>query len=227
MLVEDFEPERLAFELTTGGQVHRPARPTSIDLEARYLYGAAAPNPFRRGDVDVKPSTTLAAYPGYEFGLTEESVEPTREPLEIDAATDEDGKATFDVTLPTLPSSTKPFDATLIIRVADTNGRAVERTLACRSRAPTAPLIGLKPLFDGDVRRRQPADSRRSWSAPDGSAPLKGRPRLEARAARNRLPVVQVGRQLELRARHHARARRQRHGRFTPPTAAPSSSPVN
>jgi len=156
VLVEDFEPERLALTVGTDATEFDRVNPTSVDLEARYLYGASAPDLSVEGEVILTPTDTIDAFPGYRFGLTEESVEPTREPLTIDAATDEDGKATFDVTLPTLPSSTKPFGANLILRVADTNGRAVERTLA-RPVAAGGPMIGIKPAFDGDVAEDAPA----------------------------------------------------------------------
>ena len=172
VLVEDFEPERLALTIETAATTLDRTNPTSLDLEARYLYGASAPDLSVEGEVNLTPTNTLAAYPGYEFGLTEESVEPTREPLEIDAATDEDGKATFDVTLPTLPSSTKPFDATLIIRVADTNGRAVERTLS-RPVAADSPMIGIKRLFDGDVEEDAPAKFETILVGPDGARMAK------------------------------------------------------
>jgi alpha-2-macroglobulin len=147
VLVEDFEPDRLAVEISTTAEKLDPVNPTSIDLEARYLYGASAPNLAIEGDATLTPTDTVEAYPGFHFGLTEESIEPTREPLTIDAATDEDGKATFDVTLPEAPKSTKPFNATLAIRVADTNGRAVERTIA-KPVAFTGPMIGIKTLGD-------------------------------------------------------------------------------
>ncbi len=54
------------------------------------------------------------------------------------------------MTLPEIPASTKPFDASLILSVDDTNGRAVERTLD-RPVAATTPMIGIRPDFDGDI----------------------------------------------------------------------------
>ena len=102
-----------------------------IDLAARYLYGATAPDLSVDGESSSSRSTTLAAFPGYQFGLAEDSAESTpRADRASSAATDEDGKATLrGRPCPGLPASTKPFDATLIVRIADTNGRAVERTL--------------------------------------------------------------------------------------------------
>ena len=48
-----------------------------------------------KASLDLSASDSLAAFPGYKFGLVDDSVETSRQPLEIDAATDEDGKATL------------------------------------------------------------------------------------------------------------------------------------
>ncbi len=150
VLVEDFEPERLAFDLATTAEAFDPATPAPVNVTARYLYGAPAPDLAIDGDVTLKPTDTFAAYPGYRFGLTDESVQPEREPVTVGVATDADGKATFDVAVPLPPASSHPFTASLTVRIADTNGRAVERTLSRPVKA-TAPMIGVKPLFDGEV----------------------------------------------------------------------------
>ncbi len=172
VLVEDFEPERLAVDLDTKAKALKADEPATIDLSARYLYGAPAPDLPIEGDIDVKAIDSLAAFPGYTFGLTEESIDPSRQPLEIDAATDADGKASFDVSLPDLPVTTHPLQAGLVIRVTDTNGRAVERTLD-RPIAPTAPMIGVKPLFDGDLDEGANARFQAILVAPDGTRMAK------------------------------------------------------
>ena len=45
---------------------------------------------------------------------------------------DEDGKATFDVTLTDVPSTTQLLNANITVRVQEAGGRAVERSLTCR-----------------------------------------------------------------------------------------------
>ncbi len=172
VLVEDFEPERLAVDLDTQAKALKADRPTTIDLSARYLYGAPAPDLPIEGDLDISGSDTLAGFPGYRFGLTESAVDPTRQPLEIDAATDQDGKATFDIDLPDLPVTTHPLNANVVIRVADTNGRAIERTLS-RPIEPTTPMIGVKPLFDGDISEGASARFDAILVAPDGTRMAK------------------------------------------------------
>ena len=59
-----------------------------------------------------------------------------------------------------------------MIRVADTNGRAVERTLE-RPIAPKAPMIGIKPLFDGDLDEGANARFNAILVAPDGTRMAK------------------------------------------------------
>ncbi|MCB1487660.1 MAG: alpha-2-macroglobulin family protein, partial [Bauldia sp.] len=150
VLVEDFVPERLAFELSTQSKALSASEPATIELEARYLYGAPAPGLPVEGDIDIRPATSLDGFNGYVFGLADEAIEPMRRPIDLAETTDEAGKATLDVGLPEdMPVSTRPFDARIIVRVADTNGRAVERTLNLPVQ-PATPLIGLKPKFDGD-----------------------------------------------------------------------------
>ena len=100
VLVEDFEPERLAVELDSAAKTLQADAPVTIDVSARYLYGAPAPDLAIAGDLDIKAVDSLAAFPGYTFGLKDDTVEPSRQPLEIDAATDADGKASFAVDLP-------------------------------------------------------------------------------------------------------------------------------
>lgn len=149
ILVEDFVPERLAFDLTTDAEALSASRPITVDLEARYLYGATAPGLSVDGDIDIRPVDTIDRFPGYTFGLAEDTVEPIRRPIDLAAVTDEEGRATLSIGLPDLPVSTHPFAARTIVRLTDTNGRAVERTLALPV-TPETPLIGIKPQFEGD-----------------------------------------------------------------------------
>ena len=172
VLVEDFEPERLAVDLNTAAKTLDADKPVAIDLSARYLYGAPAPDLPIAGDLDIKATDGLAAFPGYSFGLKDDTVTPSRQPLDISALTGADGKASFDVSLPELPVTTHPLQADMIIRVADTNGRAVERSLT-RPIQPTAPMIGVKPLFSGDLDQGANARFQAIMVAPDGTRMAK------------------------------------------------------
>lgn len=168
VLVEDFQPERLAFELETDATAIGTTTPAVIDLTARYLYGATAPGLSIDGDIDIRPAQTLAGFQGYRFGLAEEQIDPVREPIDLGAVTDEEGKATLEVGLPQLPATTRPLQAQIIVRIADTNGRFVERRLTLPV-TPDAPMIGIRPQF-GDDEVEEGASARFDviLAAPDG-----------------------------------------------------------
>lgn len=150
VLVEDFVPERLAFTLSTEAKMLTADAAANIDLEARYLYGAPAPGLSVDGDIQISPVRVVDGFSGYVFGLAEDAVRPVRRPIDLAATTDDEGKATLSVGLPDgLPVSTRPFAGRVIVRLADTNGRAVERTIDLPVE-PAIPLIGIKPQFEGD-----------------------------------------------------------------------------
>ncbi len=172
VLVEDFEPERLAVEVDTDAKALTTDAPVTINLSARYLYGAPAPDLAVEGEIGFGITDTLAGFAGYKFGLADDTTEPYRQPLEIDAQTDEEGKASFEVSLPDLPTTTHPLTADVILRVADTNGRAVERTIK-RPIQPAGPMIGVKPLFDGDISEGSNARFEAVLVAPDGTRMAK------------------------------------------------------
>ncbi len=146
-LVEDFEPERLAFEVSTDANAFAVDAPTLVDIEARYLYGATAPFLAVEGEIAVTPVSTLAAFAGYTFGRLDESMETIRQPIDAYAETDEQGLAQLEVSLPELPASTRLFTAQAIFSITDTNGRAVTRGLSLPVTA-AGPRIGIRELFD-------------------------------------------------------------------------------
>jgi len=148
-LVEDFEPERLTFDLDSAAGVIDPEDPAPIAVDARFLYGAPAAELAVEGEVQVKPVSSLAGYEGYRFGLESETFEPVGGALPA-SKTDDQGKAEVALTLPDLPPTSKPLQANLHVRVVDDNGRPVERSLTLPLAAKQG-RIGVKPLFDGSV----------------------------------------------------------------------------
>ena len=148
-MVEDYVPDRLEFELastakgvsrTSAGRDHG-RRPLSL-----WRAGGQA-RARRRGDRDRRRASGRAL-PRYQFGLADEDVETTRQPLENLPETDDNGKASFAVTLDKQPATTRPLEAQVIVRMAEAGGRAVERKLTLPV-TPAAPMIGVKPLFSG------------------------------------------------------------------------------
>ncbi|SDW39057.1 alpha-2-macroglobulin family protein [Thiocapsa roseopersicina] len=147
-LVEDFEPERLAFELESPVKTLDPEDLPEIALDARFLFGAPAAGVAVEGEVQVKPAQGLAAFPGFRFGLASEPVEPVGQPLAT-TRTDDQGKAEIALQLPDLPPTSRPLEADLRVRLVEGSGRPVERSLTLPV-ATRQPRIGVKPLF-GDA----------------------------------------------------------------------------
>ncbi|OLP56240.1 hypothetical protein BJF92_20295 [Rhizobium rhizosphaerae] len=151
-LVDDFVPDRITFDMTSAADRLVPGTPAEIDVNGRFLYGAPAAGLALEGEVLVKPVRSDPAHPGYQFGLAdEEAGEDLRIPLENLPPLDADGKARFAVTLGDMPSTTRRLEAHLAVRLQESGGRAVERTLTLPISDQRA-AIGIKPEFTGDVR---------------------------------------------------------------------------
>jgi uncharacterized protein YfaS (alpha-2-macroglobulin family) len=149
-LVEDFVPDRIAFEIESAADRITPHEPVRISVEGHYLYGAPAEGLALEGEVAIHPVREWAAWPGYRFGLAdEEAEEPLRIPLEALPATDARGRAEFPVDLGTLPATTRLLEADIAIRMRESGGRAVERRLRLPI-APEGPMIGISPEFAED-----------------------------------------------------------------------------
>src|SRR5690348_17684418 len=80
-LVEDFEPERLAFEVSADKAPVKLDDVTVIDVAAKYLYGATAPDLNVEADAVLRPTSTLADYPGYTFGREDDPFQTYYQPL--------------------------------------------------------------------------------------------------------------------------------------------------
>ena len=71
-----------------------------------------------------------------------------QQPLDSLPSTDDAGKATFNVDIDKLPSSTHPLEARIAVRMAEPGGRAVEHKITLPVTA-SGNMIGVKPLFSG------------------------------------------------------------------------------
>jgi uncharacterized protein YfaS (alpha-2-macroglobulin family) len=146
-LVEDFVPERLALTLEPAAKALVPEEAGTINVTGRYLYGPPAANLAVEGEIIVKPSAKdLEGYAGFRFGSSSELISPVRKPLEAQAATNADGKAALDVTLPAIPRTGRPLEADVIVRLLEPGGRTIERTVTLPV-DPKLARIGIKPLF--------------------------------------------------------------------------------
>jgi len=151
VLVEDFSPEILAFDLTAPAERLDPEKSVQLSIDARYLYGAPAADLSIGGEVKIAPVTgSPKSQPGYRFGLADDPVSSSREPLAIDVRTDEKGKASVEAELPELPASTRLLEATFVTRLTDAGGRSIERSVT-RPIVADGPRIGIRPLFKDDT----------------------------------------------------------------------------
>ena len=145
-LVEDFEPERLAFDISASDAPLEIGAVTEIDVAAKYLYGATAPDLDIEADVIIRPVSSLAGFPGYVFGRNDDTMETNREPLGVVGTTDEAGNAVAEVILPEPGATTRPLQAQVLLRLVDTNGRTLERSLS-RPVLASGDRLGIKPVF--------------------------------------------------------------------------------
>ncbi len=148
-LVEDFVPDRVEFDLTSDAKFIEIGKPTPVKVDGRFLYGAPAAGLELEGEVALKPTRESADFKGYLFGLAdEEASENTSVPLEDLQPLDENGQATFDVSVADAPSTTQLLNANVVVRMQEAGGRAVERTLTLPVKQQGS-MIGIKPEFSG------------------------------------------------------------------------------
>jgi uncharacterized protein YfaS (alpha-2-macroglobulin family) len=172
-MVEDYVPDRIEFSLTSTAKGISRNAPAQLGVDGHFLYGAPASRLDLSGEVTVGVAKERAGFPGYAFGLSDDEVTAVREELDDLPATDASGKAAFPVKLDGLPASTRPLEAQITVRMAESGGRAVERKLTLPV-TPDAPMIGIKSMFSG----RSLADGANAefdvvMAAPDGKTLAK------------------------------------------------------
>ena len=146
-MVEDYIPERIEFELSSKEKLIKVDLPVELKVSGHFLYGAPASGLQLEGDMLVTPAAERPGFAGYQFGVADDETSSNeRTPIENLPEADANGVATFPVGLTKPPQSTRPQEAQIFIRMAEAGGRAVERKLVLPV-APSAALIGVKPLF--------------------------------------------------------------------------------
>lgn len=166
VLVEDFLPERIDFDLTLTDAPIAPSDRPLLRLAARYLFGAPAGDLAVEGTVRLAGTRELPDRPGYFFG---------RHDAPFDAGTEvfgglrtgPDGRAEVTVEFPATGLADRPLRAEITATVSEGSGRPVERRID-RILTPAAPLIGIRPDFDGVAGYRQPAGFRLIALGTDG-----------------------------------------------------------
>ncbi|WP_439925323.1 alpha-2-macroglobulin family protein [Nitrobacter sp. JJSN] len=170
-MVEDYVADRIEFDLTTKAKQIAAEAPVELKVDGHFLYGAPASGLQLEGDMLVASAESRPGYAGYQFGVADdETTSNERTPIENLPEADANGVATFPVSLATPPSSTRPQEAQIFIRMAEAGGRAVERKLVLPV-APAAAMIGVKPLFaDKNVAEGDKAGFDVAFVAPDGTS---------------------------------------------------------
>ncbi|MCC1491238.1 alpha-2-macroglobulin family protein [Cognatishimia sp. F0-27] len=147
VLVEDFVPERIDFDLSLPEGPISLLSPPQLQLEARYLFGAVGANLPVRGDLRLATRTTLDAFPGFRFGRHTDEANIRVKSFASPLTTSADGTATLPLPIPEIDAQGRPMQATVTIEIAEGSGRPVERSIT-RPVAPQSPVIGIKPAFD-------------------------------------------------------------------------------
>lgn len=170
VLVEDFLPERVDFEptLSATGPLDTTA-PPDLELEARYLFGAPAAGLSLTGEVTVTTSETLPGWNGYRFGRFDQRVDAQFRAFPAGLRTDTDGRLVAPLPLDDLELAARPYQVSVVATLVDGASRPVERTLT-RALRPTAPVVGIRPAFDGSLSENSGAGFELVLVDPDGEA---------------------------------------------------------
>lgn len=167
LLVEDFLPERIDVTATLPDGLRLGDRP-EVTVQADYLFGAAGADLAVEGEVILRAAAGVPGYGGYVFGRHDQPFSAAMESF-APARTDQAGRAQFSVGLPDVADPLRPLEARLTVRVAEGSGRPVERQVVA-SLAPSAPMIGVRPLFDGVAPENGEARFALLGLGPDGGA---------------------------------------------------------
>jgi uncharacterized protein YfaS (alpha-2-macroglobulin family) len=168
-MVEDYVPERIEFDISSEDKAIKADAAVELKVDGHFLYGAPASDLQLEGDLLVAPAAERPGFAGYQFGVAdEETTSNERTPIDNLPETDAKGAATFPVSLAKPPTSTRPQEAQIFIRMAEAGGRAVERKVVLPVTPATA-MIGVKPLFgDKNVAEGDKAGFDVVLVAPDG-----------------------------------------------------------
>ena len=149
LLVEDFLPERIDFELSLPEGQLRPGDTAPLTIQARYLFGAPGAGLKADGRAKLRAKRSLDAYPGYLFGRHDARVSSPTAYLD-NGVTDDAGQLVLPIGLPKAEQPDRPYEAQITMSVREGSGRPVERELT-RMLAPSGPMIGIRAEFDDVV----------------------------------------------------------------------------
>ncbi|MEQ9692651.1 alpha-2-macroglobulin family protein [Shimia sp. SDUM112013] len=175
VLIEDFLPERIDFEMSLpDGAIPAQSPRVPLTVSARYLFGAPGAGLNVEGQITLRARDHVEGYDGYVFGRYDERLSP-RNDFFGGEQTDKNGVAEINLTLPEIDQSGLPLEAEIITRVLEGSGRPVERRMTHPVES-SGPMIGIKPLFEHVVREGTEARFDLIALAPDlAAAPMRVR----------------------------------------------------
>ena len=149
-LVEDFLPERIDYDLSLPEGALKLGDVADISVAAKYLFGAPGADLAIEGEVLLRAAAGLPKFPGFVFGRHDQPFDARMEAIASGSRTDAAGKAVVAAALPEADDPGRPLEARFTLRIAEGSGRPVERQVE-KILTPSAPMIGVKPLFEGEV----------------------------------------------------------------------------
>ncbi|MGA0613289.1 MG2 domain-containing protein [Paracoccus sp. KR1-242] len=150
LLVEDFLPERIDFTPALPDGPAKAGDVLDLTLAAHWLFGAPAANLPVEGQLRLSAARDLDGFEGYVFGSADDAPQPVVQSLPA-GTTDAAGNYRTEVSLPPAAElGPQPVKAELVLNIREGAGRPVERS-ETRVVMPGAPVIGIKPLFEGDT----------------------------------------------------------------------------
>jgi uncharacterized protein YfaS (alpha-2-macroglobulin family) len=150
--VEEFLPERMKLALTSKADNVAPGEDWPVSVQGDYLYGAPAAGNRLLSNVQVRREKVAlpVQWPGFIFGDIDDDKKHPAQQLP-DAELDDKGHVQIDVP-PGVENAHSPMKVRLSASLLESGGRPVVRSID-RIVWPAASLIGVRPLFDGDVTR--------------------------------------------------------------------------
>ncbi len=148
LLVEDFVPERIDFDLEMKTTSIRLGDKPVVGIDAKYLYGAPGGGLPVEGEVTLSAVKSIKGFNGFTFGRADERFDTRYASIEEGWQTAEDGHLDLPVLLPVVKGQvSKPLQIETYIRLREGSGRPVERRIKAAVQ-PEGPLIGIRPLFE-------------------------------------------------------------------------------
>ncbi|MDD7969599.1 alpha-2-macroglobulin family protein [Roseinatronobacter alkalisoli] len=170
VLVEDFLPERVDFDLdlSTDGPIDIAALPT-VAISARHLFGPPAAGLALSGTVTLRPVPEFDGWPGFRFGRHDQRLDPQRRSFDRGVQTDAAGRISAPLPLDGIRLENRPYAATVTATLLDGASRPVERSLT-RALRPAGPVLGIRPGFDDTLPENAQARFDLVLVGPDGAA---------------------------------------------------------